>query len=545
MIREIRLENFKAFGSEQRIPIKPITLIYGANSSGKSTILNAILLQKQTYEESSHPYFSLLFKGSYTDQQNYSRCINGRDVNKKLKIGIGYDSALEHKFNFSENKKLFINHTHSCYNVESIEYKTNDVDICKLVRVERNKLFYDLEDLEDLEGIPAEYLDKIPDEYRRESSLYRKLHFFSDDNAPKHWLSSKYFKFDLTVISDEFVQELHNRLIKALKNDNPECQGDSVFTNISCSLFKSKLLEYMDNIVFIATNGLPIYFTTIKDYVGKLTLKNGKQTSTGGDWGAEYRQHKDIFNRIADYIIESTSQYKDTMGEIVYLGPLRKRPERFAEQVNECTASVGNDGEYTTARITDNPYALNDINAWLLKLGMNYEIRVHKTSGDDQIAFGDINSIQIIEKSSGIPLTLCDVGFGISQILPILVQSLMFDSKTILIEQPEIHLHPKMQAELGDFFISLAKSSSSQKQFIIETHSEHLLLRIMRRMRATFNGTLEEGLLPVTPDDVSLIYVQPTDSGSIIRVLELDAEGRLLDPWPGGFFEEGFKERFA
>ena len=83
--------------------------------------------------------------------------------------------------------------------------------------------------------------------------------------------------------------------------------------------------------------------------------------------------------------------------------------------------------------------------------------------------------------------------------------------------------------------------------FLLETHSEHLILRIMRRMRDTVRGTLPEGLPPVRPEDVAVLYVQPKadNSTSVVRVLELDEEGQLLDPWPGGFFEEGFNERFA
>ncbi|MEI6703983.1 MAG: DUF3696 domain-containing protein, partial [Deltaproteobacteria bacterium] len=117
-------------------------------------------------------------------------------------------------------------------------------------------------------------------------------------------------------------------------------------------------------------------------------------------------------------------------------------------------------------------------------------------------------------------------------------------NQIIAIEQPEIHLHPALQAELGDVFIESALGEQ-KNTFILETHSEHLILRLMRRMRQTADDELPDGLPKVTPDDVSILYVQPTKTGSVIRVLELDAEGQFLDTWPGGFFEEGFKERFA
>lgn len=116
--------------------------------------------------------------------------------------------------------------------------------------------------------------------------------------------------------------------------------------------------------------------------------------------------------------------------------------------------------------------------------------------------------------------------------------------KILAIEQPEIHLHPALQAELGDVFIESALGGR-HNAFILETHSEHLILRIMRRMRDTVHGALPDGLPPVRPEDVAILYVQPGDSAAVVRSLELDEEGQLLDPWPGGFFEEGFRERFA
>ena len=139
-----------------------------------------------------------------------------------------------------------------------------------------------------------------------------------------------------------------------------------------------------------------------------------------------------------------------------------------------------------------------------------------------------------------------EIGVGVSQVLPVLVAAYASKHSIIAIEQPEIHLHPALQAELGDVFIQSALGSS-RNTFLLETHSEHLILRIMRRMRNTANEELPDGMPKITPDDVAIIYVQPKDdhSAAIVQHLELDEEGGFIDPWPGGFFEEGFNERFA
>ncbi len=114
----------------------------------------------------------------------------------------------------------------------------------------------------------------------------------------------------------------------------------------------------------------------------------------------------------------------------------------------------------------------------------------------------------------------------------------------VAIEQPEIHLHPALQADLGDVFIQSALGPG-RNRFLIETHSEHLLLRVMRRMRETSNDELPEGVPAITPKDVCVLFVQPKGTSSAVRHLELDEEGQLLDAWPGGFFEKGYRERFA
>jgi hypothetical protein len=135
-----------------------------------------------------------------------------------------------------------------------------------------------------------------------------------------------------------------------------------------------------------------------------------------------------------------------------------------------------------------------------------------------------------------------DVGIGISQVLPVLVMAYGSQGKLLAMEQPEIHLHPALQAELGDVFIESALGER-RNMFILETHSEHLILRLMRRMRETFQQK-ETTLPPVTPADVSVLYVEPDGTRSVVREMTLNELGELVKSWPGGFFEEGLREVF-
>lgn len=162
-----------------------------------------------------------------------------------------------------------------------------------------------------------------------------------------------------------------------------------------------------------------------------------------------------------------------------------------------------------------------------------------------------------------------DIGYGISTVLPIVIALAASERKFITIEQPEQHVHPALQAELADLVIQaalkpdipielwelsgsvhVAESAawtdtwSKANQILLETHSEHLILRILRRIRETTRGKLPEGLPAVTPEDVAVLYVEPGPEGAQVRELRIDPQGRFMDPWPGGFFEERLDELF-
>jgi len=129
---------------------------------------------------------------------------------------------------------------------------------------------------------------------------------------------------------------------------------------------------------------------------------------------------------------------------------------------------------------------------------------------------------QVGVKSGGRTFNLIDVGYGVSQALPILVDTIQRSDafETFLLQQPEVHLHPKAQAELGSFF---AKQAGTRRRFVIETHSDYLVDRIRMEVRQKVLG----------PEDVSLLYFERRKSGATIHNLELDFNGSITNPPPG------------
>ncbi len=125
---------------------------------------------------------------------------------------------------------------------------------------------------------------------------------------------------------------------------------------------------------------------------------------------------------------------------------------------------------------------------------------------------------------------LADVGYGNSQILPVLVGGFnLRPGATYLVEEPEIHLHPRAQAELGDFFLDLYRRGV---QSVVETHSEHLILRLQQHVASQ----------SIPPDKIGFYYVYAQGKKKGVAPLKLDSLGRFTEPWPEGFFPERLEE---
>ena len=221
----------------------------------------------------------------------------------------------------------------------------------------------------------------------------------------------------------------------------------------------------------------------------------------------------------------------DILSKIHYLGPLRKNPERYYIFNGNTSDYVGANGSDSTDILFENEdRILRLTNKWL-ETFTNYKLKPTQTSRKSKTkGVQNLYSIRLIDKITNVDVNITDVGFGISQILPIIVQSCKSKNNLILIEQPEIHIHPKLQAELGSMFAETCEDN----MFIIETHSENLLLRLKKLVR---QGKLDK-------DNLSIIYVDKDETGSVCYSIKLDENGDFIDKWPNGFFEESFEELF-
>jgi predicted ATPase len=221
---------------------------------------------------------------------------------------------------------------------------------------------------------------------------------------------------------------------------------------------------------------------------------------------------------------------------IYYVGPLREYPKRYYFWSGEVPDHVGARGERAVEAIlasgeraynwaprqkTKSMQAL--VAERLKSMGLITDFEVKPVSGK-------VHEVLVTTAPKLPKVKLTDVGFGVSQVLPVIVECFYVPPGSIVIfEQPEIHLHPKVQADLADLLIDAVKAREGRAlrncQFIVESHSEHFLRRLQRRVA--------EEALPAS--DVALYFVTSRDGEAQLQVLDVDPYGNIKN-WPEGFF---------
>ena len=282
----------------------------------------------------------------------------------------------------------------------------------------------------------------------------------------------------------------------------------------------------------------------IKDELADIIIQDFPK-NTRDEEGADFEPlAKSISSEETGVILYSSNQTTQffTRG-IRYLGPLRADPnvsQRFFSPTNQLD-DVGLKGEYAPVvyhynQLASiewyNPYnkcleqgTLQEaLDSWSKYLGVAEQITTEIAG-----AMGVIWRVVLREGQIG--YTLPEVGVGISQVLPILVMGLLSPVNTLLIvEQPELHLHPGVQARLGDFFVGM---STCKKQFLIETHSENLVSQL--RYHIVQAGGMENS-------DCMIYFVDQDERGAAkFDQVEISPQGNILN-WPDGFFDETMRQ---
>ena len=549
-ITSITIENFKGIGDAVTIPIRPITLLFGKNSSGKSTVLQALRYLREICGdlnqelEASHDGVYEQLKAVHTvcghsDDLKYREVLNS--INKLEKISIADLSNLG-----SRPSEILKSIQQLIEDAELLESKDEEKFHAEAEAGEHGEIypgrFTDLGDFPSLvHGHEFDRKIRIRLEFDIKPEQAKRLNrILSLAIIPEDMVDLQSAEIEIVTGWDEKQRAVYLDSYKYALNGaewiciTPENKPDEA--NVRRS---SDLKIYSHPIIQAIKLGLS-ESELLTEYLSWLLDTNegsNKNALTNLRPGFERNVLRSL---VEDVIIEVHGIVIEELPDIRHLGPVRDvLPRHHNSPLSMFNSAVSRwaMGLEAWDALAQNPQLVKKTNYYMknvLKLG--YSIRLFEDSEQ---------RIQLYDETHNIYLHPLDVGFGISQVIPVLVGALD-DSQSpgvFAIEQPELHIHPALQVALGDVFIDGIKNGN--RTMLIETHSEHLLLRIMRRMRETFEDRIEENRSPVTPDDIAVLFVEWHDSQTIIREMPVNERGDLVKAWPGGFFEEDIEEVFA
>jgi len=411
MITQLRLKNFKAWKDTGDLALKPVTMLLGTNSSGKSSLIQSLLLLKQTVQSPDRSIHLNLGGDEHNDLFSFG------DFDNVLSQASGAEREFIIDFAFRSSAQSLIPHGsfHCTYGQNSVGG----------VVIKDWQL-----------ATPEQRFRSV----RREKGAYSV--FVNDESQPR-------------------------------------AKGRDLAPERSIALSASGLAG-------VGPEG---------DFLQDLSLATRRALET-----------------------------------IVYLGPLRKKPERDYVWNRSKPGEVGTDGQRAIDVLLasalmkgeEQTTVIEQVSYWLERMKVADRLEVKQ--------LGRSTRYEMVVHRDGVEANLRDVGIGISQVLPVLTVAYFAPpGSTVLLEEPEIHLHPLAQSVLAELFVEV--SQKRNMQFIIETHSEHLFRRMQTLMARE----------AVTPAHAAMYFVEKDGKEAKLVALEVDEFGRLRN-WPKGFFGDAMGE---
>lgn len=611
MITELRLGNFKAFADTQRIPIRPITLIFGANSAGKSSLIHGLLLAHHAMETGELDIHRTTIGGESVDLGGFKQYVFKRDVGRQVEWSIELDAtSFEGRLLklLERAKKVSVCITIGMGYKKEFTEGISDEILNLLKKAEEDQFSDFVEALKPKMGEKDKETDLGKELEKYQYQYFTLKDFLETRQEPQ--IRSYRIEIDGQLLLKMSERKGKFLQLDILNNDHPAFQAIAESIILMATTTEKLTTEDYNALKDAITEIVPKIMADLPKFLPSGIKPDDEQsrseeTLTLMPIRKGYRK-EDLKSAITLYLPRILDEIICYLTEVVasqlkrlhYLGPLRSYPPRHLlhSQYHDTNWIAG--GGYAWEEVRKDAELRKKLNQWLgdtKRLSTNYELVVrhlltiddlekhyskqagsildsyHKGREGDESEDGtvtyydvdlygemdsilgnlkniesnltDIRELVLRDKRTDTLVSHRDVGIGISQVLPVLVSAYASKDNIIAIEQPEIHLHPALQSELGDVFIESALGEN-KNTFIIETHSEHLILRIMRRIRETASGELKEGLIPIKPDDVAVIYAQPGSNGTVLKELRVTEEGEFVDKWPDGFFTERAKELF-
>lgn len=616
MINKWKLKGFKSIYSYTEFDLYPLTIFTGANSSGKSSVIQSILLTAQTLQNNI-PTKSIILNGQIVRLGTFNDIHSYNSDEKDITVGFDLNlinSSLDNKAyyltnNFAEElddattKALNTNIVAYTYKF-SIDDNGSETSALQPLITQTKISIYGETKKELIREIEAKRTETTLEEKLKKLNLENTVNKFVESLnydvivesvEESNFNESSFFNINSNIkrrYSEEFVGAELNHFIPQntiSRIDKQEVDANRLIQFLMFPEFEEYPKEFDSNLINESVINI---FSTILNEVSnkkKGSLRNKKFSSEISNFISKLRDLNDLseysnilemFSHESKFLLfekvrNKHEQIREAMlkdvkpkytlvknpglnlvnneignqtikyfnNNVKYLGPLRDEPKPIYPNTTSLDSKdVGYKGEYTAAVLElhkdtvveyISPKMLNQdkyevrksklINAvleWLEYMGISSEVKTFdrgKLGHELQVRLGDEGKFN----------DLTNVGVGVSQVLPILVLALLSERhSTIIFEQPELHLHPKVQTRLADFFSAII---SLNKQCIVETHSEYLINRLRYRAVSSPKDNI--------PEKVMMYFVEQESGKSIYRPIQINEYG-VIEDWPKGFFDE-------
>lgn len=517
----VLVDNFKSYETMTQIQVSDLSVLMGANSSGKSTALQTLLTLKQTVECNS-PEIDLLLSGKYVTLGDFEDVVNNFSK-KSFSLGMSvigdeftedYDNNkttdIVWKFTDSKERDVILEEINfkiandNMSLVRSGDYRydilINNKNTSLSIRVNNlmcNRLYVNYNS--NFNTLFYEFLSEILKclfSDKKQSRLERK-EFVSIKTVEKFYLELlRRGQGKNHQQNDDVYRKRIGALVNRVINDiNQYCEHQfSYYINFEGmpqtlkenllfhSLYKNEAVEALEKL-------LDKYETLLeeeksKELIGEFDVLDEFDIERIYNLGSEEKG----INPECDIISDAFRLYRRVIDEILkkifYLGPIREKPQGLYNVGFETIPKyVGTSGSYFASVLLrknkDKEYILPNgesekmslleaVDEWAAHLNVASQIEVEKKN-----SFGFSVSISNTQRRKS---DIMNVGIGTSQVLPVLITGLLSDEgEYLLFEQPELHLHPYSQSRLADFFVELVRNG---RKIIVETHSEYFVLRL-------------------------------------------------------------------
>jgi predicted ATPase len=531
----IRIKNLRSIIDTGDIPIKPLTVLVGANSTGKSTFLRTFPLLRQSVETATNN--PILWYGRYVDFGSIEEAIRTAT------------SAVVLEFNFNlaatdDSPIPVVADTQLRLGMELKSRENNELDnqLAKLtvnIGIDQAILEFDKFGKVTHFEVNARPLTKLFKSLQISQSANFVPSISEIDSSVKTGSSSRKvyqrqkLPVKMLVLSAIHRPDSFSRYVEKLsKHLETLCHDD--FLKDSVDNRNRKMLEVAIQMGVGSTK--ETFLSNFRNKKGKkFWNSNVSRLKSDSD---NLQLLRDIFFacQIPIWLVDADQRLAEFASGVQYIGPFRAIAERYYRLQNLAVEEIDHRGENLPMYLNSlSESQRNNFAEWSNQY-FGIKVDIEKQGGQLVILVKEENHSQ--------PKNLVDVGFGYSQLLPVMVQLWSLRSQNlrrspwtkpipslIAIEQPELHLHPRLQAQLADVFAYLVKQSDKRKlsafRLLIETHSETIINRL--------GQLIQRGDL--SPANVQIVLFEPDkdQGGTKVRTTTYDDEGCLID-WPYGFF---------